>query len=73
MQHLPFRERLTEAEQKVYRLMLEYRSNAEIAEMLGYTVPTVRQIVHSIYQKMGIDHRANYARLIFLRKVKGVD
>lgn len=68
-----FIDQLTETEQKVYQLMLEYKSNAEIAEILNYTVPTVRQIVHSIYQKMGINHRANYARLIFLRKVKGVD
>lgn len=66
-------DKLSESERKVYQFMLEYKSNAEIAEILGYTVPTVRQIVHSIYQKMDIDHRTNYARLIFLRKVKGVD
>lgn len=73
MRRDPFPEQLTETEQKVFKLMLEYKSNKEIAKHLGYTVPTVRQIVHSIYQKMGIEHRTNYARLIFLRKMKGVE
>ena len=71
MQHIPSRVRLTEAEKRIYRLMLEYRTNAEIAEILGYSEATVRQKVHMIYQKLGIDHRSNNARLIFLRMMKG--
>jgi len=53
---------LTAREVEVLRLVAEGRSNAEIAEQLVMSLPTVKTHVRSLYQKLGIGSRSAATR-----------
>jgi DNA-binding CsgD family transcriptional regulator len=53
--------RLSPAEQEVARLLLEGRSNAEIAQVRGTNVGTVKKQVQGIYAKLGVGSRGELA------------
>jgi DNA-binding NarL/FixJ family response regulator len=48
---------LTKREQQVVAILLEGRSNKEIARRLGITEGTVKLHLHSIFQKTGVIRR----------------
>jgi|GEM_PF-5744221 len=49
--------RITPREQEIVRLLLQGRSNAQIESTLFISIRTVRNHVHSIYKKMGVQNR----------------
>jgi two-component system nitrate/nitrite response regulator NarL len=49
--------KLTKREQQVVAILLEGRSNKEIARRLGITEGTVKLHLHSIFQKTGVVRR----------------
>ncbi|GCE11173.1 LuxR C-terminal-related transcriptional regulator [Tengunoibacter tsumagoiensis] len=51
-------EPLTPQEMRVLRLLVEHRSNAEIAKALVVSINTVRTQVQSIYSKLGVHKRS---------------
>jgi LuxR family maltose regulon positive regulatory protein len=51
-------EPLSSQEQRVFRLLAEHRTNAEIAEMMVVSINTVRTQVQSIYRKLGVHKRS---------------
>jgi two-component system nitrate/nitrite response regulator NarL len=55
--------RLTDRERDILTLIGEGMSNQEIARRLGLQVPTVKNHVHSIYEKLGITGRAKAVSL----------
>lgn len=57
----------TEREIKIIRLLTAGRSNAEIAEALFLTTGTVKNYISQIYQKLGVNDRAN--AVIALKKI----
>lgn len=50
-------EPLFPAEMKVLRLLCHHKSNAEIGEILGIKLPTVKTYVSSILRKLGVKNR----------------
>ena len=50
--------RITPAEERVIKILTLYKaSNREIAERLGVEESTVKQHLHNIYEKMGVENR----------------
>jgi DNA-binding NarL/FixJ family response regulator len=58
---------LTEKERAVARLLLEGLSSNEIAEIEQNSPKTIRQHVSQIYAKCGVESRAQFFRLAYLR------
>ena len=54
-------EPLTETERQVLRLICQDKSNAEIGELLGIKLPTVKTHVSHILSKLGVSRRAQAA------------
>ena len=48
---------LTEREQEIFSLLLEHKSNQEIADQLYLSVGTVKTHVHNIFMKLEITKR----------------
>lgn len=63
------REALTKAEVAVAALLLEGRSNGEIAELRGTNLGTVKKQVQSIYAKLGVGSRGELAALASSRSL----
>ena len=61
------RAQLTEKERAVARLLLEGLSSGEIAELQKNSPKTIRQHVTQIYAKCGVQSRAQFFRLAYLR------
>jgi len=55
---LPHLARLTRREQEVARLVCEGRSNQEIADDAGLSLPTVKKHVHGIFRKLEVTSRS---------------
>jgi DNA-binding NarL/FixJ family response regulator len=49
---------LSDREQEVLTLLIEGRTNKEIADALTVTVNTVKKHVQSIFTKLNVDNRA---------------
>lgn len=56
---------LTPRERDVLRLLVEGKSNAQIATSLQISLPTVKSHVSSIFPKLGVSSRAEAASLAF--------
>mgnify|MGYP001644652520 FL=1 len=54
-------EPLTKTEGQVLRLICQDKSNAEIGELLGIKLPTVKTHVSPIFTKLGVSRRAQAA------------
>lgn len=54
---------LTNAEREVCRLILRGHGNAEIAETRGTSANTVKNQIAALFQKLGVDSRAELAAL----------
>jgi LuxR family maltose regulon positive regulatory protein len=54
-------EPLTDTERQVLRLICQNKSNAEIGELLGVKLPTVKTHVSHIFTKLGVSRRAQAA------------
>ena len=52
-------EDFTQREQDIIRLLMQGKSNQEIAQSLFLTVGTVKNYISQIYSKAGISDRAN--------------
>jgi DNA-binding CsgD family transcriptional regulator len=61
---LPHLVRLTRREQEVARLVCEGRSNQEIADNAGLSLPTVKKHVHGIFRKLEITSRSQLVALM---------
>jgi DNA-binding NarL/FixJ family response regulator len=57
---------LTDPEGQVLHWLSEGKSNGDIAQILGTRLPTVKNQVYAIYQKLGVENRAS-AMLFALR------
>jgi DNA-binding CsgD family transcriptional regulator len=57
---------LTDREGQVLHWLSEGKSNGDIAQILGTRLPTVKNHVYAIYQKLGVENRAS-AMLFALR------
>src|SRR5206468_6044883 len=55
---LPHFVRLTRREQEVVRLVCDGRSNQEIADDAGLSLPTVKKHVHAIFRKLEVTSRS---------------
>ena len=58
---------LTEKERTVARLLLDGLSSNQIATIEGNSPKTIRQHVSQIYAKCGVENRAQFFRLAFVR------
>ncbi len=61
---LPHLAQLTSREQEVARLVCEGRSNKEIADAAGLSLPTVKKHVHSIFRKLEVTSRSQLVALM---------
>src|SRR5436309_13611752 len=61
---LPHLARLTRREQEVARLVCEGRSNQEIADDAGLSLPTVKKHVHGIFRKLEVTSRSRLMTLM---------
>jgi DNA-binding CsgD family transcriptional regulator len=61
---LPHLLRLTRREQEVARLVCEGRSNQEIANNAGLSLPTVKKHVHGIFRKLEVTSRSRLITLM---------
>ena len=61
---LPHFVRLTRREQEVVRLVCEGRSNQEIADDTGLSLPTVKKHVHAIFRKLEVTSRSRLMALM---------
>ena len=61
---LPHLARLTRREQEVARLVCEGRSNQEIADDAGLSLPTVKKHVHGIFRKLEVTSRSRLMALM---------
>jgi DNA-binding CsgD family transcriptional regulator len=61
---LPHLVRLTRREQEVARLVCEGRSNQEIADDAGLSLPTVKKHVHGIFRKLEVTSRSQLVALM---------
>src|SRR5207247_1072892 len=61
---LPHLARLTRREQEVARLVCEGRSNQEIADHAGLSLPTVKKHVHGIFRKLEVPSRSRLMTLM---------
>jgi DNA-binding CsgD family transcriptional regulator len=61
---LPHLVRLTRREQEVARLVCEGRSNQEIADDAGLSLPTVKKHVHAIFRKLEVPSRSRLMALM---------
>jgi DNA-binding NarL/FixJ family response regulator len=59
----PFRP-ATRREQEVVRLVCEGRSNQEIADDAGLSLPTVKKHVHAIFRKLEVSSRSRLMALM---------
>lgn len=57
---------ITKREQDIVRLLLGGKSNREIADSLFIAIPTVKNHIHSLYQKLGVKTR--YELIHFILK-----
>jgi DNA-binding CsgD family transcriptional regulator len=61
---LPHFVRLTRREQEVVRLVCDGRSNQEIANDAGLSLPTVKKHVHAIFRKLEVTSRSQLVALM---------
>src|SRR5207249_2169143 len=61
---LPHFVRLTRREQEVARLVCEGRSNQEIANDAGLSLPTVKKHLHAIFRKLEVPSRSRLMALM---------
>src|SRR5437667_3054427 len=61
---LPHFVRLTRREQEVVRLVCDGRSNQEIADDAGLSLPTVKKHVHAIFRKLEVTSRSRLMALM---------
>ena len=61
---LPHMVQLTNREQEVARLVCEGRSNQEIADNAGLSLPTVKKHVHGIFRKLEVTSRSQLVALM---------
>jgi DNA-binding CsgD family transcriptional regulator len=61
---LPHMVQLTSREQEVARLVCEGRSNQEIADDAGLSLPTVKKHVHGIFRKLEVTSRSQLVALM---------
>jgi len=61
---LPHMVQLTSREQEVARLVCEGRSNQEIADNAGLSLPTVKKHVHGIFRKLEVTSRSQLVALM---------
>jgi len=61
---LPHLARLTRREQEVARLICEGRSNQEIADDVGLSLPTVKKHAHGIFRKLEVTSRSRLMTLM---------
>jgi len=61
---LPHLVRLTRREQEVARLVCEGRSNQEIADHAGLSLPMVKKHVHGIFRKLEVPSRSRLIALM---------
>ena len=61
---LPHFVRLTRREQEVVRLVCDGRSNQEIADDAGLSLPTVKKHVHAIFRKLEVNSRSRLMALM---------
>jgi DNA-binding CsgD family transcriptional regulator len=61
---LPHFVRLTSREQEVVRLVCDGRSNQEIADNAGLSLPTVKKHVHAIFRKLEVNSRSQLVALM---------
>jgi DNA-binding CsgD family transcriptional regulator len=64
---------LTPAEERVAALVVEGRTNSEVAALLFLSDRTVEGHLSRIYAKLGIRHRAELARALAARQSQGID
>jgi DNA-binding CsgD family transcriptional regulator len=62
--HLPHLVRLTRREQEVARLVCEGRSNQEIADDAGLSLPMVKKHLHAIFRKLEVSSRSRLIALM---------
>jgi DNA-binding NarL/FixJ family response regulator len=60
--------KLTKREQQVVAILLEGRSNKEIARRLGITEGTVKLHLHSVFQKTGVIRRVALVAKVMARR-----
>ena len=58
---------LTTAEARVAQMATQGLSNKEIAKIIGNSPATVRNQLHSVYQKLDIANKTSLAKLLNLR------
>ena len=61
---LPYFVRLTGREREVVRLVCDGRSNQEIADETGLSLPTVKKHLHAIFRKLEVTSRSRLMALI---------
>jgi DNA-binding CsgD family transcriptional regulator len=61
---LPHFVRLTRREQEVVGLVCDGRSNQEIADDAGLSLPTVKKHVHAIFRKLEVNSRSRLMALM---------
>jgi DNA-binding CsgD family transcriptional regulator len=61
---LPHMVQLTSREQEIARLVCEGRSNQEIADDAGLSLPTVKKHVHGIFRKLEVTSRSQLVALM---------
>ena len=61
---LPYFVRLTGREQELVRLICDGRSNQEIADETGLSLPTVKKHLHTIFRKLEVTSRSRLIALI---------
>ena len=59
---------LSEREADVLRLVADGRSNSEISEQIHVSVSTVKKHVYNIFNKAGVNSRAQLLNLIYSKK-----
>jgi DNA-binding CsgD family transcriptional regulator len=57
-------ERLTERERQVARLVVDRRTNAEIAEALFLSPKTIETHIRNMFVKLNVSSRADVARAV---------
>jgi DNA-binding NarL/FixJ family response regulator len=66
-------DRLTSREAEVVRLLGRGYANKEIAHALGIELPTVKNHIHNILEKLHLERRADVLPLVQLERPEGLD